>query len=44
MKFKFAEHIVRDGSDKWTPLAKKRERWRPKCRWEDELVKRVGIL
>ena len=50
LKWQWAGHIARQGDNRWTkivtewiPLGNKRKRARPKTRWQDDIVKSVGI-
>ena len=49
LKLRFAGHVIRDSSKKWShimtkwvPHIGKRSRGRPVTRWSDELIKTVG--
>jgi hypothetical protein len=50
LKWQWAGHVARTNDNRWTkkvtewiPLQGKRKQARPKTRWEDEIIKKVGV-
>ena len=51
LKWQWAGHIASQGDNRWAkivtewiPLGNKRKRARPKTRWQDDIVKSVGVI